>query len=255
MKKLSLLIILFTTINIVAQNNMQWRAVFQYKQIVSEKEKIRRDSLIKAQPAMADILKKIYKRFADRTYILDFNKTTSVYKEEKKLEKSKGLIMGGLKDRILYKNILTGTYLNRRPSIDETFIISDSLPEYKWKISNESKKIGTYTVVKAETTDPEKKDKKITAWFTPELPIGNGPEKYWGLPGFIMEINDGKNIYLCKKIIINPKDKVEIKAPEKGKIVDEETYEKEMEKIRKKMEKMYKNRRKGKSNNTIKITM
>jgi GLPGLI family protein len=32
----------------------------------------------------------------------------------------------------------------------------------------------------------------ITAWYTPEIPVSQGPEGYWGLPGLILEVNDGK---------------------------------------------------------------
>jgi GLPGLI family protein len=42
------------------------------------------------------------------------------------------------------------------------------------------------------------KDVTITAWYTPEIP-NQGPENYWGLPGLILEINDGKTVILCRK--------------------------------------------------------
>jgi GLPGLI family protein len=37
------------------------------------------------------------------------------------------------------------------------------------------------------------KDVTITAWYTPEIPVNQGPEN-WGLPGLILEINDGKTV-------------------------------------------------------------
>jgi GLPGLI family protein len=48
------------------------------------------------------------------------------------------------------------------------------------------------------------KDVTITAWYTPEIPVNQGPENYWGLPGLILEINDGKTVILCSKIVLNP---------------------------------------------------
>ncbi len=256
MKKHILLIGLFIIISMSAQDNMQWRAVFQYKQIVTEKEKARRDSLIKAQPAMADLMKSMYKRFENRTYIMNFNQKESIFKEEQKLDDlGKNTQIRGLKDRKLYKNIPEGIFMDKRPLMNETFIILDSLPKFEWKISNESKQIGKYTVVKAEAEDPYNFEKTITAWFTPEIAIKNGPKKYWGLPGFIMEVSDGKNVFLCKEITLNPKDKIAIKKPVKGKIVNEETFQTEMIKMREKMQKMYKNRRGEKSSNHIEIRM
>jgi GLPGLI family protein len=49
------------------------------------------------------------------------------------------------------------------------------------------------------------KDVTITAWYT-EIPVNQGPENYWGLPGLILEINDGKTVILCSKIVLNPKE-------------------------------------------------
>lgn len=66
----------------------------------------------------------------------------------------------------------------------------------------------------------------VTAWYTPDIPVGNGPENYWGLPGLILEVSDGKTTILCSKLVLNPKDKKEIKAPRKGKVVTEKEYDK-----------------------------
>ena len=30
---------------------------------------------------------------------------------------------------------------------------------------------------------------EVTAWYTPEIPINQGPADYWGLPGLILEVN------------------------------------------------------------------
>jgi GLPGLI family protein len=51
------------------------------------------------------------------------------------------------------------------------------------------------------------KDVTITAWYTPEIPVNQGPENYWGLPGLILEINDSKTVILCSKIVLNLKKK------------------------------------------------
>lgn len=57
----------------------------------------------------------------------------------------------------------------------------------------------------------------MTAWYTPEIPVNQGPENYWGLPGLILEINDGTTTILCSKIVLNAKEKVEIKPSKKEK--------------------------------------
>ena len=60
-----------------------------------------------------------------------------------------------------------------------------------WKISNEKAKIGSYNTQKATT---EFGGRTWNAWFTPDIPLQDGPYKFYGLPGLIVKIeDDGKN--------------------------------------------------------------
>jgi GLPGLI family protein len=148
------------------------------------------------------------------------------------------------------------------------FLIQDSLPNLQWKMEGETRVIGGYNCFKATAvrvaskTDfrnfrPKKEDaaatkpadaaKKtnlmdaldmpketiITAWYTPEIPVNQGPENYWGLPGLILEVNDGKTVILCSKVVLNPKVKTEIKAATKGKVTTQKEFD---EIVLKKME-------------------
>ena len=265
MKKIVLIIVILLSYSTFAQQTMQWKANYTYKRILDEKQKARRDSLLKSKPEMADFMKRIYKKIDNRKFLLYFNQFESVYKIKPTMEKpGRSSVFSGnpFANMLLYENIKTKKFSDRRPLFSETYIVEDTLTNYQWKITNESKQIGNYTVIKATGVETYKKGKEkkettrqITAWFTPEIPIGNGPNKYWGLPGLIMELNNGQDLFLCDEITQNPKDKMEIKAPEKGKNVNEKEYKLEMEKNRKKMEKMYKNRRSSKGDKTIRITL
>jgi GLPGLI family protein len=53
------------------------------------------------------------------------------------------------------------------------------------------------------------------------------------LPGLILEVNDGRTTILCSKIILNAKEKVEIKPSKKGKVISQKDYD---ETVIKKME-------------------
>jgi len=66
----------------------------------------------------------------------------------------------------------------------------------------------------------------VTAWYAPEIPVSQGPDNYWGLPGLILEVNDGKTVILCSKIVLNSKEKVEIKASTNGKVINQKEYDK-----------------------------
>jgi Protein of unknown function (Porph_ging). len=64
----------------------------------------------------------------------------------------------------------------------------------------------------------------VTAWFTPQIPVANGPGEYSGLPGLILELNVYRTTILCSKIVLNPKESDKIEAPTKGKEVTRKEY-------------------------------
>ncbi|MCG2460572.1 GLPGLI family protein [Flavobacteriaceae bacterium F89] len=191
----------------------------------------------------------------ERTYTFDFDRTSSIYKEEEKLEQP-GNDSGGRRFGMMgatggdyYKNIPEGTYISKNDLFGKIFLVQDSLPKMEWKLGDETKKIGNYTVYKATATksikrpnmgamfrrgsddDKNKGDEftekqvEITAWYAPEIPVNQGPGDYWGLPGLILEVNDDITTILCTKIVLNPKERIEIKAPQKGKVVTQAEYD------------------------------
>ena len=65
---------------------------------------------------------------------------------------------------------------------------------------------------------------EVEAWFTLQIPLKHGPAEYWGLPGLILEVSAGNTTILCSEIVINPKDKISIEAPDKGKEIKKMDY-------------------------------
>ena len=62
----------------------------------------------------------------------------------------------------------------------------------KWSITNESKTIHGYQCRKAITSF---RGREWTAWYTVEIPVAEGPWKFSGLPGLILEASDAKQHY------------------------------------------------------------
>lgn len=194
-----------------------------------------------------------------KEYTLRFNKSASVYKEEESLgapQPASGMqimVAGSGASDILYKNTKDEKFVAQRDMLGKMFLVKDTLTHYNWKLANETKKIGNYNCYKAtmtrtqeiirevrvnddeEKSKPETKEIEVVVWYTPEIPVNNGPSNYWGLPGLIMEVNDGDLRILCNKIVLNPNKKIEIEAPTKGKEVTETRFE---EIMRKKMKEM-----------------
>ena len=64
--------------------------------------------------------------------------------------------------------------------------------KFDWKIQSGKEKIGAYNTQKATT---EYGGRKWTAWFTPDIPLQDGPYKFYGLPGLIVKVTDDQNNY------------------------------------------------------------
>lgn len=217
-------------------------------------------------PEMQKSIEERMKGMFEKTFILNFDKSASIYKEEEKLDapgQGGGMRMmasmtGG--GGTLYKNVKEKLYAVDKEFMGKEFLVKDSLVNYQWKMEGETRVIGGYNCFKATTVRPasktdfrnfrpkkedpaaakpadgEKKtnfmdnlempkDLTITAWYTPEIPVNQGPENYWGLPGLILEVNDGKTVILCSKIVLNPKEKAVIKAPVKGKVISQNDFD------------------------------
>ncbi|WP_310990955.1 GLPGLI family protein [Aequorivita marina] len=73
----------------------------------------------------------------------------------------------------------------------------------KWKLSNETKHIGNYLCQRATTTYG---GRDYTAWYTSEVPISDGPYKFKGLPGLILEIQDSRKQYVFEFLTLEKSD-------------------------------------------------
>jgi len=137
------------------------------------------------------------------------------------------------------KFFLKETELNNRP-----YIIRDSLNLIEWKIEKETKEVQGIQTRKATAS---LKNNEITAWYAPKLNFKTGPDKYWGLPGLILEIetvqglqNGGKLVtnYKAIKVEIPEKDK-KIAKPKKGKEVTAEEFRELNRKANERAKEMY----------------
>jgi GLPGLI family protein len=83
----------------------------------------------------------------------------------------------------------------------KTYIIEDTLIAPAWKVMNKIKEINGYMCMMAVAEDTIK-GQKIVAWFANDIPLSAGPERYFGLPGLIMEtdVNDGEVIITAIKV-------------------------------------------------------
>lgn len=289
MKKIFLAVLGLSSFMATAQKDFQGMAVYESKTSTAEFAK-NFDGNKDMTPEMKNQIMERMKKMFEKTFVLNFDKSASIYKEEEKLDapgqggggRMMASFMGG--GGTYFKNVKEKQYTVDKEVFGKEFLIKDSLPNLKWVLSDESKKIGDYTCFKAtavkeasktdfrnfrrkkeepkketeegkveEKATTEKKEEKktnffaeidmpkevtVTAWYCPEIPVNQGPDEYWGLPGLIMEVNDGKTVIMCSKLVLNVKDKIEIKAPTGGDKVTQKEYDDIMIKKMKEMSEM-----------------
>jgi len=262
MKIFYTILIVLLSFNISAQS-FNGKAIYQSKRVVD----VKLDSKGMGG-AQKDKIQEMLKRQFEKVYELHFNKTTSLYYEQEKLQTPAPKVSGGMQIMIagggvgnkLYKDTKEERYVDMRDMMGKLFLIEDGLEKLDWTLEKETKKIGNYTCFKAVTTEEYEdrdfktdsvtlKTRKIIAWYTPEIPVSHGPEKLYGLPGLILEVAKDKQMLLCTKLVLNPSDAVFIKQPRKGKKVSQEKYDAISDKKSKEMMKRFRgSRKKGKGN-------
>jgi GLPGLI family protein len=71
-----------------------------------------------------------------------------------------------------------------------------------WRIVEGEKQIAGYTCKKA--TRKDEKGNEIVAWFTLDIPIQQGPNGIYGLPGFVLGVEDKYFNIIAHKILFLP---------------------------------------------------
>lgn len=212
----------------------------------------------------------------EKTYTLNFNKVESVFDEEDKIDAMSGATDSwgnNFSQGEQYKNVKENALVQSQEFYGKQFLVKDELLKIDWKMGSETKQIGQYTCFKATASiptkdltwydfswsdlrsnttqtdstaagneEPEIEMTDVEAWYTLQIPVSHGPAEYWGLPGLILEVNAGSMTMLCSKIVLNPKDKIKIEAPDKGKEITKSAYQ---ETIQEKMLEMRNNRGRG----------
>jgi len=299
MKKLTfktalIIVVLITSSSIFAQD-FQGKAYYKSKTTMDLGEWGGREM----SPEQRKRIEARMKNFLEKEYVLTFNKSESIYKEEEKLSAPGaggrgfgGFSMGGGPK---YKNVQNKVLLQDQEFFGKEFLIKDNLKDLEWKMGTETKQIGQYTCFKATATkavdqtdwrsmrrrgnDDDKKKKEgekdeakkendtadssnnlaneievpktieVVAWYTPQIPVNQGPDDYWGLPGLILEVNADRTTILCTKIVLNPEIKDEIEKPTKGEIVTQTEYTEIITKKMEEMREMYGGRNRGRRRN------
>jgi GLPGLI family protein len=230
-----LLIVLFLFVEIAYSQNLQGKVL--YKSYILENI-IDSTTFKKKNKQVADALSFFNKslKMHPITFELKFTNSESLFQKQPVMKKDNDygyelaeIYFGG--KNIYYTNSNTKEKITNKEVYGDVYLVLGNMKDIKWVLTSQRKKIGNYSCLKATSTLKIKNSKgiffkEITAWYAPEIPVSFGPKDYCGLPGLIIELIEGNNIYTAYKLILNPKEKIEIYKPKKGIILTQEELDK-----------------------------
>lgn len=165
-----------------------------------------------------------------------------------------------------YTDIAKQTQFEERAFFEKEFLIVDSLKQYKWKLSEETKTIAKQLCKKATTmiTAPQMtmrmsvrmnrggdnnadtaaaapvkpKETELVVWYAENIPVSIGPDNYSGLPGVIMEVDVDNGASLTTAVEVSTKyPKKELVQPTKGEKMTRAQFQENMQKLIQDMQK------------------
>ncbi|OEK07004.1 GLPGLI family protein [Roseivirga misakiensis] len=171
---------------------------------------------------------------AQKTFILYFNGEEANWIDSKNPDEKRK-----------YRDLAKGLFIEESAILNSNYLVKGELSSGEWQLSDETKQIGPYlakkatairtwqrVVKKGQQSEIVSDAREVVAWYTEEIPIKHGPDHYWGLPGLVLTLDDGKMKYECVTVNIEPEEAVKITIPTIGKKVSREEYKKIQEEQR-----------------------
>lgn len=109
----------------------------------------------------------------------------------------------------IYTNYPAGKLTVSEHLIGNTFLYEEDRPVCRWQLSGETQYMHGRN---AQMATCQYGGRQWIAWFTPEIPIFDGPNKFDGLPGLILKVYDAKGHYSF--------DFVSIRIPARNIVID-----------------------------------
>jgi|26BtaG_2_1085354.scaffolds.fasta_scaffold00008_1 GLPGLI family protein len=198
MKNFSLFFCLFTLLSVNAQNSqIAGQVIYDYQLNPSEET-----------------------GFYNVTSILNFSNNTSLYeidhsKATSQTSSDMDFNIKSEENEFVYKDYRSqNMYYIDFINFTEIFI-KDNLNMLDWTLNENTKEILGYQCQEATTSYG---GRFYIAYYTSEIPVANGPWRFNGLPGLILEVQSIDKVFNLKATSIKIEDKqIEIKNPYKNK--------------------------------------
>lgn len=111
------------------------------------------------------------------------------------------------------QNLITITDLDDSDIVSEKlYLLEEKISPQEWQMEEGTKMLLEYECQKATC---HFKGRDYTAWFTLDIPINDGPYKFYGLPGLILMVEDSEGMFRFKAVGLEQLTNVEIVSDNK----------------------------------------
>ncbi|MDR2621256.1 MAG: GLPGLI family protein [Dysgonamonadaceae bacterium] len=107
-----------------------------------------------------------------------------------------GISSNGLSLEV-YKNYPNGKITVTDDIGNSSYRYEESMIDIQWQITSDTMTCLNYLCQKAVC---DFRGRHYEAWFAPDLPVNDGPMKFSGLPGLILNISDSDHLFVFKAI-------------------------------------------------------
>ncbi len=125
-------------------------------------------------------------KFYLSTFQLHFNEDTLLYHKVGEDEPNSASWAIFARENEVVTIFSTGQSVVKKTVYNDDFMIKDSLPKYRWKLVNETRKIAGVECKKATTIIND--SVFVVAFYAETILVSGGPEQFCGLPGMILGV-------------------------------------------------------------------
>lgn len=214
------------------------------KAIAEYQQEFRADGVMRGTELSPEQRMRIARRMGEmppREFTLTMAGQRSVYKQKASDESGRGQRRFGVSGD-LYKDAVNRQSINKVKFQDSTFLVHDSLPKFNWELQEETTEIGPLLCYKATalvdddagrfgfgmrgggSDESQRSPVEVTAWYCPEIKSDQGPGRYWGLPGLILEVETSNTLIRCTNIELFPEGLDAVNLPEEGTVITAREY-------------------------------
>lgn len=165
----------------------------------------------------AEMFKDKIPKLSTSYYQLTFNDNKGIYQFNRKDDKTRSPWGNDGEENVWYSDYGNDKFVQQKSIFGNTYILTDSLLNIDWKMTNESRNIAGFNCRKAVGVLFD--SVYVFAFYTDEILVSGGPMGLHGLPGMILGVTIPRmfSSWVANKIEINGVDYAKIYAPTKGK--------------------------------------